>query len=166
MDKKGRVSGQLTKDDLDHLIGQIRHIKKHLPFLIQLSPEERRGGLKMGDRTVAFVERALQIAQERKDLLPPYVDLEEMERDLELWKNLGILARELSSLLEAIEDTRMAAGADAYTTALFIYNSLRQAAEAGVPGLDTLIAELSRRFEYATKGRTSDEEQSGENQQE
>ncbi len=149
---KGKVSGRLTREETEQLVEKLREIRECLPFLIQLTPSERMGGLKMGDRAIAFVERALQIAKERPQLIPPYVDIEEMERDFELWKNLGVLIREITSLLEALEDTRMGAGADAYSTALLIYGALKQAGQAGVPGVDTLVAELSTHFERAVRG--------------
>ncbi len=146
------MSGRLTQEETEQLVRKLREIRECLPFLIQLTPSERIGGLKMGDRAMAFVERALQIARERPQLMPSYIDLEEMERDFELWKNLGVLIREISSLLEALEDTRMGAGADAYSTALLIYGALKQSAQAGVPGVDTLIAELSAHFDRAVRG--------------
>ncbi len=144
---KGKVSGQLSSEETKRLIEKVREIKRCLPFLIQLTPQQRKGGLKAGDRSVVFIEKALQIAKERKDLIPPYIDVEELQRDFELWKNLDLLIREVASLLEALEDTRMAAGADAYAAALLIYGALKQAAQSGVPGADTLVQTLSTHFE-------------------
>ncbi len=55
-------------------------------------------------------------------------------------------------------------GAGAYSAALLIYGSLKQAAEAaaaGVPGTSTLIEELNTRFERAVQVRRSQEGQTG-----
>ena len=46
----------------------------------------------------------------------------------------------------------MGAGADAYSTALLIYGALKQVAQSGVPGTDTLVEELSRYFERQVRG--------------
>ncbi len=161
MERKGKVSAHLSREEVERLIEKVREIRQCLPFLIQLSPEERRAGIRLGDKTIAFVEKALQIAKERKDILPPYIDVEEMERDFELYRNLGLLLREVASLLEAIEDTRMGAGSDAYATALLIYGALKQAAQSGIPGTDTLVEELAQRFPGRGRRRNTEGEGQG-----
>ena len=136
----------MNKKEVERVIEKVREIGWCLPVLIQLGAEERRSGVRLGDKSVAFVEKALQIAKERSDIMPSYIDVEEMERDLELYRNLGLLLREVASLYEAIEDTRMAAGGDAYSTALLVYGVLKQASQSGVPGTDVLVEELAMRF--------------------
>ena len=59
----------------------------------------------------------------------------------------------------------MGDGAGAYSAALLIYGSLKQAVEAataGVPGTSTLIEEPNTRFERAVRiRRRNEEEQAG-----
>ena len=54
MEQKGKVSGRLTGEEAEWLAEKVREIKQCLPFLIQLALEERRGGIRMGDKTIAF----------------------------------------------------------------------------------------------------------------
>ena len=53
---------------------------------------------------------------------------------------------QFASLLEKVSDTNMAAGSEAYVTALTLYNSIKAAAKVNVPGADVLANELGERF--------------------
>ncbi len=63
MEQKGKVSGRLTREEAERLAEQVCEIKGCRSFLNQRMPEEEMGEFKMGDRTIAFVESALQIAR-------------------------------------------------------------------------------------------------------
>lgn len=48
----------------------IKTFVKTLDFMINLTPVERQRILKMGDKTLAFVEKGLAYAQQRPELMP------------------------------------------------------------------------------------------------
>jgi hypothetical protein len=48
----------------------LQTVQKKLPFLITLSVEERRKLLKMGDKSLAFVNNSVAAAQSNRDILP------------------------------------------------------------------------------------------------
>lgn len=52
----------------------IATIKTKLPFLIDLSVEERKALLKLGDKSRAFVSKALEVATQNPDFLPRSFD--------------------------------------------------------------------------------------------
>jgi len=58
------------------------------------------------------------------------------------------------SLAEMMNDTRTAAGSDAYQASLSIYSSAKAAAKQGVPGTQTIVDEMGKLFESQGKSAT------------
>lgn len=54
-----RISASLSQADRDAVMKAIATIREKLPFLVDLTTEERRSLPKMGDKSRAFVSKAL-----------------------------------------------------------------------------------------------------------
>ena len=93
---QGKISFELTEEAYGQIAQSIRALDSQLPFAINLTVEERRKLHKMGDKSIAFVEKAAQYADERPDWVPPYLDIPEFKKDLKL-------ARQLKDLLMILE---------------------------------------------------------------
>jgi len=145
------VTAELTDAVKDEIITKIAEITALLPFVINLSPEERKQIPKMGDKSIAFVEKSLELAAANTELVPPYLSIEELGKDFQLSKQLFPIQMALASLSEKVSDTQMAAGSDAYAASLIFYNTMKGAARAGVPGVDTAVSQLKERFPYRKK---------------
>lgn len=52
------------------MLSAVNTIKEKLPFLIDLSPDDRHALPKMGDKRSGFVQQALEIAEQNPDILP------------------------------------------------------------------------------------------------
>jgi hypothetical protein len=61
------ISAQLSQADRDAVMAAIATIKAKLPFLIDLSAEERKALPKMGDKSRAFVSKAMEVATQNPD---------------------------------------------------------------------------------------------------
>ncbi len=72
-----------------------------------------------------------------------------MRRDLALYEALYPVLLSLTQLQELVDDTCIAAGSEAYTAALAIYNYAK--ASGDVAGLDAVIDEMGRRFTRSSK---------------
>jgi hypothetical protein len=83
-----RVSAEMTQQQVDAALGAIDTIKENLPFLINLTTQER-SDLPKNDSRRPFVEKTLEYARDDQDMLPRYIDLDELGRDLSLFKNLA-----------------------------------------------------------------------------
>lgn len=140
-----RVSATLTKEDYDAIMAALATIREKLPFLIELSAKEKTRINRLGDKSEAFVNKALELAKQNPDFLPRNFDTEEMERDLVLFKSLNAIAMGMSRLLEEIEDTEIAAGSEAYLAALIIYDYAKADGEL-TRGLDGVLDDLGKRF--------------------
>ncbi len=147
---------EIKPDEKSEIINLINQINQKLPFLINLTPEERINIPKMGDKTVAFVQKAIELAEQNPNLVPPYVNTSEMKRDFELSEVLREVLNLVGQLYEKLSDTYMAAGSEAYVAALQFYNSAKWASKSNVAGTDAIVNELSKRF--AGQGKTKGQE--------
>src|SRR5438270_8919793 len=119
--QENRISATLSDADKQAVLSAIQTIRQKLPFLVDLTPEERHALPKMGDKSRAFVEQALNVAEQNEDILPRSFDVAEMRRDVELIQALDPLLPALAQLQELVEDTYIAVGSEAYTAALAVY---------------------------------------------
>jgi hypothetical protein len=132
------------------VFSSITQIEASLPFLINLTAQERVALPKMGDATQSFVSKALEIATNNPQFVPPYVNVPAMKQDYDLAVRLQGIEMQLASLYEKVSDTNLAAGSEAYVMGLTLYNSLKAASKVNVPGAKALAAELAERFAQAT----------------
>ncbi len=108
----------------------------------------------MGDKSRAFVSRALEIATQNPDFLPRSFDLEEMRRDVELFEAMHPVMLAVKQLHELVDDTYMAVGSEAYSAALSVYNYAKVSGQGA--GLDEAVKELGTRFARKSRSRTAD----------
>ncbi|MEK7686604.1 MAG: hypothetical protein AAB466_14405 [Verrucomicrobiota bacterium] len=134
----------MSDEDAAAVVAALNTIKQKLPFLIDLSPEERRTLPKMGDKSRGFVRAALTVAQQNLDILPRALDVDESARDVALEEKLARLSASFSKLAELLDDTLVAVGSDAYVAALTTYQCARIAGKGA--GLDDQLDALGQRF--------------------
>lgn len=127
--RQDHIDATLSAADQQAVLQAIQTIRQKLPFLIDVSPEERQAMVKFGDRSQAFVERAATVAAQSSDFLPRSFDVEEMQRDVALLQALQPIRTALLQRNELIDDTYFAVGSDAYAAAL-----------------DGVVDDLGRRF--------------------
>jgi len=138
------ISADLDEKVKSEILTQIKNLNALMPFLTKFDSKD--GFVMMGDKTIAFVEKAIELAKNNPALVPSYIETSEMEKDFHLSRDLSSIATELATLLEKIRQTSYAAGSDAYNTALQFYTSSKAADKAGVPGMNNVVTELSKRF--------------------
>ena len=141
------ISAQLSDENKNQVIEKLREITTALPFLINLSPDERRAIPNMGRKSLKFVESAVGYAEKYPEIAPPYLDVQEQRKDLELTKQLYDVLEILEPLCEKIQDTCFAVGAEAYKAGRIFYDSVKNATKADVPGIDAIYKDLSQNFE-------------------
>lgn len=71
---------------------------------------------KVGDGTFNFVEKVMEDASEDSQFLPPFVSLEELDKDWSAVKNLIPVYRDLKQLESNLNDSLMMAGSEAYNS--------------------------------------------------
>lgn len=117
------------------------------PHLKTLNAKERRTLPKMGDGTEPFVEKTIDYAKSNPQFLPPYVQVDDIEVDFTAVQVLNNYIRPLRQVLDALEDTTMLAGSEAYVAALSYYNSVKLGQRMNMPGAESIYEDLRTRFE-------------------
>jgi hypothetical protein len=115
-------------------------------YLHSLTPEDRQKLFKMGDKSLALVEKTSELASTNPQFMPSYFNLADLNLDLADAVNLRILSNRLRQFLNEIDDTMMLAGSEALTQSLSFYNSVKQATRDNVPGAQPVFDELKKRF--------------------
>ncbi|MBW4580851.1 MAG: hypothetical protein KME42_14895 [Tildeniella nuda ZEHNDER 1965/U140] len=143
------ISAALTATDRAAVMNAITTIKETLPFLIDLSVDERKALPKMGDKSRAFVSKALEVATQNPDFLPRSFDLDEMRKDVQLFEAMYPIVVAMAQLQELLDDTYVTVGSEAYAAALQVYTYAKASGQGA--GLDSVVDELGQRFARKAK---------------
>lgn len=147
---ENRVSAVLSEADRKAVLDAIETIRTKLSFLIDLTPEQRRSLPKMGDKSRAFVAKALAIAQHNSNFLPRSFSVEEFERDVALAEALLPIMVSLTRLQEQINDTYIEVGSEAYSASLVVYQCGRNSGDG--ESLEGLLDDMGQRFARKSGG--------------
>ena len=143
---ENRISIIISEEALANINKAIATINENLPDLINLSAVDRHKLPKMGDKTLAFVNKAFEYANQNPKVVPSFLDLSEFGKDTTAVTNLKKVLIPLEQLSEKLSDTNLLAGSEAYRTALVFYNAVKGAAKAGEPGMKNIYDDLQSRF--------------------
>ena len=139
------ISAQISPADLQEIKAALITIETKLPFLVHLTIEERRKIVKMGDKSLAFVNNSLAAAQSNPNVLPVSFDVNEFKMDYELAMALSEIHMNLQQLNEKVDDTLMAVSGEVMTSSLTVYDYVKTAAKK-IPGLKAIADQLGERF--------------------
>jgi hypothetical protein len=116
-------------------------------WFLNLTPEDRKKILKMGDKSESFVRGVLQALQ-----LHPTVagslDVAEFEKDLTLWDDLREFATLLTPFYEGLQDTIILLGSELMRQANAGYALIKEAAKTN-QALSQIAADLGQRYQKA-----------------
>lgn len=128
-------------------------ILQNLPFLVNLTPDERRAIFKTGPDSLSFVQNALSTALAYPRIFPASFSTEGFQKDVDLLAALTELEMLSDSVNSQIDDTRLAVGGEAMQGAIQVYNYVKTAAKT-TPGLKPIADQLGERFQRASKPKT------------
>ena len=138
------VSLNITDADLTAVDEALAILDQKLGPLVGLSPEVRRGLVKMGDKSEAFCGETIMVMAQNTHLLPPSFDLADADNDLAQLEKLRPRAARLRRFLERADDGETALGSDVMSAALEGYAMLKVSGRGA--GLDALRQGMSARF--------------------
>jgi hypothetical protein len=144
-----KIATKLTESDREAVLEAFRTIDGKLPFLASLTADERRHLNKMGEKSVAFVRWAVEMAQDGEDFLPGAFKPEDLKLDLELHDALLPLLFKTIQLKEKLEDTLTLIGSDLFVNSLELYAAAKR--HGGGQGLEGLTEVLGHRFDRSSR---------------
>ena len=160
MPNDNRISQSISPADKAAVLTHITAIRTLLPWLINLTKTERIAMPKLGPASLAFDEHCKAYMASTPNLVPPFVDVAEVNKDRALRLDLADIIREAKKLCEALDDTRMVVGSEIWMADLSFYQTTRQAARRDIQGADAVYDDLRARFP-GTGGDAVDEEENG-----
>ena len=146
MPNDNKISAILSAQDRTDVLAAFETIKTKLPFLINLTPVERRRMPTLGTERGGMDETFSMEMASHPELVPGFVDVPELAKDRALWTALAEFLSCAKEVCEGIEDTHQVAGSDIYMAYLSFYQNVRQAARRGVVGADAIYQNLRRFF--------------------
>ncbi len=143
-----QVNGTLSQGDMDQIVNSLQEAEAQLPFLINLTPEERKTGIKLGEGSQSFAEKTVDYVQRHPQLLPSYFTMDDFMDEYYTWVHLQELRRRFAELFEGTDDTLMAVGSSLMRKLLKVYANVQDAQEVtNISGIDTIYEDLRQRFE-------------------
>lgn len=152
MPQQNQIAFQISDADLAEVQDAIATLRaKLLPRLVTLTAEERKACAKLGDKSVAFVQKVADYLTSNPEFAPSFLNVEDLRVDLAATATLGSLAKPLQQVMEALDDSQFLSGSEAYTGALMYYGSVKSAAAQSISGAKTIHADLAARFPGRSK---------------
>ncbi len=150
------ISASISPEKLQEIKTAIALLDANMPFLISLTPDERRKRVKMGDKSLAFVSNSLNVTQNNADVVPASFNIAEFSRDYQLTIALTEVLNLLEQLSEKVDDTLMAVGSESMASSLLVYDYVKTAAKH-TPGLKSVADQLGERFKAMGNRRAKPE---------
>ncbi len=145
------ISVHIPESELSEIKAAIATLQaKLLPHLKTLTSQERQELPKMGDKTVAFVTKALEYGKQNAALVPTFLDTTAFETDVTAVETLRSLTQGLNPVSDALNDSLILSGSEAYQGALVFYTSVKAAAKVKAANAQTIYDDLSNRFPGGT----------------
>lgn len=145
---ENRISMELTEADITEINKAITTlISKLRPFLIALAAADKKRLAKVGDKSLPFIEKALQYMDTHPQFKPPFVDKNEADKDFRLLVLLRGIERLLEPLMNDLSDTIALAGDESFHASRDFYKSVKLASEGNAPEAEAIFLDLRQRFE-------------------
>ena len=146
------IDAVLAPDDVQAIKDSLNDILSRLPFVINLTEDERKQITKTGEGSVAFVQDALTGLQANPTVFPAALNAASFKKDVDLFTVLSELTPLVESLAEKLDDTRMAVGGEAMQSANQVY-AYAKTAQKTTPGMKPLVDKLAARYAKLTGPR-------------
>ena len=153
MSQENKISAVITQQQKEAVNTALTSVNTNLKdvLIFNLSAQDRLEIAKMGDKTLAFVDKALQYAAQQPSLVPQFLDVVEANKDFQLAKDLTGILQQLNTLSRAVEDALMVAGGEAYDASLIFYNAVKGASRSNLPGSQAIADDLKQQFPRTVK---------------
>jgi hypothetical protein len=152
MARTNKISATLTEAEKTAIIAKINEATALMPFLINLTVEERKRLKGIGNKNLSYVNKCLEGAIAFPDELKVSFDTPEFKKDVNLFNALLGIQIAVQSLFEKVDDTMKAAGIDSMGSASEVYDSLKSSAKSNA-SVKTIVDEIAVRFEAQKKPR-------------
>ena len=147
MSTTNQINIEIPQTVIDEVIQKLQECKTALaPYLQGLTADERQSLFKMGNKTVATVQKTKKYVDTNPEFVPAYMDSEEFLKDEKVVTQLSSIINLTAQLNSDADDTMMLAGSEALQSALLYYGQVKEAHSKGIPTAKPIYEDLSERF--------------------
>ncbi len=152
MSTQNQISIEIPQEVVDHVLEKLQQCKTELaPYLQGLTADERMSLFKMGDKTVATVQKTKSYMDTNPEFIPGYMNKTEFLKDEKVVTQLNPIANLAMQLAVDVDDTVMLSGSEALQEAMLYYGQVKEATSKGVPTAKPIYEDLKQRFSKRTK---------------
>lgn len=147
MSTQNQISIVIPQPVIDEVMAKLKDCKIALaPYLQGLTAEERISLFKMGDKTVATVQKTKSYMDTNPEFIPSYLNKVEFLKDEKVVTQLNPIANLAIQLATDVDDTVMLSGSEALQEAMLYYGQVKEASSKGVPTAKPIYEDLKQRF--------------------
>lgn len=156
MNNQNQISLEIPQEVIDQATQKVQELKTlFAPYLQALTVGEKEGLFKMGDKSVAGVQKVKSYLETNPEFKPSYMDQAEFLKDEKVVSQLSPIVNMLAQLFSDASDTVTIAGSEALTASLLYYGNVREAASKGVTSAVPIYEDLKQRFTRGTYKKTN-----------
>ena len=122
---ENRIDVEITQEQVDRVLGLLKEVEASLPGLIELTAEQRQSMSRYSDKDLSFILKALAIAEQHPEILPPSFNLDEMRRDVSALQGLDRILLDAHRVIGVLEDSRFAAARESKGHERSVYQFLK-----------------------------------------
>lgn len=157
MATNNQISVEIPQTVVDDVAKKLKECRDALaPYLQALTAEQSKVLFKMGDKTVATVQKIKDYAETNPEFIPGYMDKAEFLKDAAVVNQLSPLAAVAGQLASDIGDTVLLAGSEALMNGMLYYGTVNEAASKGVVAAKPIYEDLSQRFKRGSYRRKAE----------
>ena len=147
MSSKNQISVEIPEEVIKIVTEKLQECRVDLaPYLQGLTADERMSLFKMGDKTLATVQKTKSYMETNPEFIPQYMDKKEFLKDEILATQLEPIANLSNQLATDISDTVMLAGSEALQSAMLYYGQVKEANSKGIVTARPIYEDLQTRF--------------------
>lgn len=147
MSAKNQISVEIPHNVITEVEQKLKEIKTLLaPYLQALTADEVRSMFKMGDKSVAIVQKINDYLATNPEFVPAYMDKEEFKKDVAVVSALTPLFNLSNQISKDLQDTITLSGSEAITSGMLYYGTVKEAASKGVTTAQPIYEDLNQRF--------------------
>jgi hypothetical protein len=148
MSQKNQINVVIPAQELAEINSLVVQLKEALaPYIVALTTEEIKSIAKMGDKTVAFVDKVRDYTVSNPEfVLQQSINLVDFNIDVDAVKTLSPIFKSISQINADLQDSIMLCGNEALIPALMYYGSVQLNAKNGVASAKSIYEDLKQRF--------------------
>lgn len=141
------ISIEIPSDVVAAVVNKFSEIEALVkPYIIRLPDTEKGNLLRVGSKTISFIDKAETYSRTAPEFNPGYLDVPEFRRDKNALDALNTMFQSSLQILTILEETMSLAANDSYAGALAYYSSVRESAARGTMKAKPIYEDLAERF--------------------